>query len=230
MASHAELTQTTLRNHHKSVASVVIHQKNGTLAGSGFIAREATEHSRALVMTADHVVEFFEPAKNDKLCIRLPGLDRELECEIRHRDNFKDLAAIAVSGVPDGYPALRFSRERDLPIGTAAVLVAYYNPDKLAKTKGPILVKPGACGGTIVGPPVRITKNIEWTERIRHECATMSGCSGGPVIVNGHVVGVNQYGDNTSGLAASFVTVEAVVKNWAQKDGDHSLDDLLKYL
>lgn len=56
---------------------------------------------------------------------------------------------------------------------------------------------------------------MDWKERMRHDCKSMSGCSGGPVIANGRVVGVQQDGDVQQGYAANFVTVEAVVREWA---------------
>uniref|UniRef100_A0ACD6ATR6 Uncharacterized protein n=1 Tax=Avena sativa TaxID=4498 RepID=A0ACD6ATR6_AVESA len=181
-------------------------------------------------MTANHVVEFYDADEHDKLRIRLPESDQEFEGEILEQDDFKDLALISVLGMPDGYPALRFSRETTLPLETDAVLVAYYQPENLAGSKNSIPKKPGACPGKIVGPPIRDTNQVDWTERIRHDCACMSGTSGGPVITNGRVIGVNVCGDVQTGQAASFVTVEAVVKVWAgyseEEDGDLTVEDL----
>ncbi|XBI82544.1 uncharacterized protein LOC119311041 [Triticum dicoccoides] len=243
MNARQVLTRTTLKNHRKGVLCIVIHKKDDsrkkkkkeeeTLAASGFIVRAARGNRRALVMTCNHVAAYFVPP-GDKLGIRAPGLDQELECEILYQDTNKDLAIIAVFGMPENYPALIFSSETTLTIGTDAVLVAYYTPDKLEETNNPIPIEPGACPGSIVGPKIRETKEMDWKERMRHDCKSMSGCSGGPVIANGRVVGVQQDGDVQQGYAANFVTVEAVVREWAGlEDGqaaDSTLEDLFELL
>ncbi|KAK3153542.1 hypothetical protein QOZ80_2BG0176830 [Eleusine coracana subsp. coracana] len=188
------LARVTFSDHHDSVVTVLMKEREPSkvcAVGSGFIIRSVED--RCLVMTCQHVFKDFDPSKH-AIRTRLCNPDSEEDAELLYQDEARDLMLIRILGMPKTCPVLEFCDSSNVPVNSDVILLAY-----LRKITSPLQ----EAGGVV-----------------KHTCAGLQGCRGGPVIFQGRVFGVHTGYRSRIGIAISTETVNVAMNAWLQIPSD----------
>lgn len=176
----------------KGVVKITAQVEGKTRVGTGFIVR--LEKDAAYIVTASHVIEgdpkpqiTFFPQPQQTFTAQIIGIESE---------NQKGLAALRVSGaIPDGVTALTLDQTSGVTGGEAVTFIGF--PPTLA----PWAVSTGSVSG-LKGPVLTFQALVE------------EGHSGGPLLLNGKVVGVVSDARERMGYAVPSPILEVALSGW----------------